>query len=78
MTPKDLFQTGLRIAGVILVFYTFPLAFSNLLNLFGPTVGGNGFLFVVLSILRILWDIGFPLWLISGAKGLTRALYGSA
>ncbi|HEY3756962.1 MAG TPA: hypothetical protein VGL42_12490 [Opitutaceae bacterium] len=78
MNPKDLFQTGLRIAGVILIFYTFPQALADLVSLFTPGPIGGSFVFYVALILRIVWDVAFPLWLVSGAKGLTRSIYGSA
>lgn len=78
MNPKDLFQTGLRIAGVILIFYMFPQALGDLISLFAPGPIGGGFVFYVSLLLRIIWDVAFPLWLVCGAKGLTLRLYGSA
>ena len=74
MAPKDLFQTSLRIAGVILLFYTLPRAVADLITLFA--VGGQPF--IVGTIIRILWEIIVPIWMICGAKALTRAIYGTA
>ncbi len=74
MTAKDLFQTSLRIAGVLLLFYFIPLVLSELLGLSG--IGGAGA--VAITLFRVLWQILVPLWMVAGAKALTRAIYGSA
>lgn len=78
MNPKDLFQTSLRIAGVLILVYTIPRAFSDLLSLFGPAYAGRTATYDLITILRILWEILVPLWLVGGAKALTRSIYGSA
>ncbi|HZZ58628.1 MAG TPA: hypothetical protein VFE31_12415 [Opitutaceae bacterium] len=78
MNPKDLFQTSLRIAGVLILVYTIPRAVSDLLSLFGPAYAGRSAAFEVITVLRILWEILVPLWLVGGAKWLTRTIYGSA
>lgn len=78
MNPKDLFQTGLRIAGVLLLVFAVPRAFADLLSLFGPAYAGRTASYELITVLRILWEILVPLWLVAGAKALTRAIYGSA
>ena len=74
MSPKDLFQTAIRVAGVIFLYFSIPPALSDILTL-PDIVHTQALLGIVGALFRILWEIGVPWWLLYGAPGLVRRLF---
>ena len=77
MTPKDLFQTAIRVVGVVFLYFSIPRALSDILTL-PDTIHTQALIGVLGAIFRILWEIVVP-WrfLMQGAGFLrcTRRLF---
>jgi len=74
MNPKDLFQTGIRVAGAVFLYFSIPRALGDLLTL-PDTLHTQAALGILGAIFRLVWEIAVPLWMLWGAPGLVRRLY---
>jgi hypothetical protein len=73
-SQKDLFQAGLRIAGIVFLYFSVPHVCGELLSLPGIAreLGALGSLWLIL---RCAWEVLVPLWLVTGAGLLADALF---
>lgn len=76
MTPKELFQTGIRITGIVFLYFSIPRALGDLATL-ADSLRGQPFFGFIGLVFRIAWEIAVPIWLVRGAPALTRGLFGS-
>jgi hypothetical protein len=74
MNPKDLFQTAIRVAGAVFLYFSIPRALGDLLTL-PDTFHMQSAIGILGAIFRILWETVVPLWMLAGAPALTRKLY---